>query len=38
VADGKDPTAMFQADRIHPKAQAHPRIMANVWSVLKTML
>jgi acyl-CoA thioesterase-1 len=38
VADGKDPTAMFQADRIHPKAQAHPRILANVWSVLKTML
>lgn len=38
VADDKDPTAMFQADRIHPKAEAHPRIMANVWAVLKKML
>ena len=38
VADDKDPTAMFQADRIHPKAAAHPRILANVWSVLKKML
>jgi acyl-CoA thioesterase-1 len=38
VADDKDPTAMFQADRIHPKAEAHPRILANVWSVLKKML
>jgi acyl-CoA thioesterase-1 len=38
VADAPDPTAMFQADRIHPKAQAHPLILANVWSVLKKML
>ena len=38
VADTPDPTAMFQADRIHPKAQAHPLILANVWSVLKKML
>lgn len=38
VADDKDPTALFQADRIHPKAEAHPRILANVWSVLKKML
>ena len=38
VADDKDPTAMFQADRIHPKAEAHPRILANVWAVLKKML
>lgn len=38
VADEKDPTALFQADRIHPTAQAHPRILTNVWSVLKKML
>jgi acyl-CoA thioesterase-1 len=38
VADDKDPTALFQADRIHPKAEAHPRILANVWVVLKKML
>ena len=38
VADDKDPTALFQADRIHPKAEAHPRILANVWAVLKKML
>lgn len=38
VADDKDPTAWFQADRIHPTAQAHPRILANVWPVLKKLL
>lgn len=38
VADDKDPTALFQADRIHPRAEAHPRILANVWAVLKKML
>ena len=38
VADDKDPTALFQADRIHPKAEAHPRILANVWVVLKKIL
>lgn len=38
VADDKDPTALFQTDRIHPKAEAHPRILANVWVVLKKML
>ena len=38
VADDKDPTALFQADRIHARAEAHPRILANVWAVLKKML
>ena len=38
VADDKDPTALFQADRIHPTAEAHPRILANVWAVMKKML
>jgi len=38
IADAPDPTALFQADRIHPKAEAHPQILANVWPVLKKML
>ena len=38
VADGPDPTAMFQPDRIHPKAEAHARILDNVWPVLRPML
>ena len=38
IADASDPTALFQADRIHPKAEAHPQILANVWPVLKKML
>lgn len=38
VADGADPTAMFQADRIHPVEAAHPVILDNVWSVLKPLL
>ena len=38
VADVADPTALFQPDRIHPKAQAHPIILSNVWPVLKRML
>ncbi len=38
VADGPDADAMFQADRIHPKAEAHPRMLANVWPVLRPLL
>jgi len=38
VADATDPTALFQPDRIHPKAEAHPIILSNVWPVLKRML
>lgn len=38
VADANDPTALFQSDRIHPTAQAHPIILSNVWPVLKKML
>ena len=38
VADGADPTALFQSDRIHPKAEAHPRILDNVWPVLRPLL
>ena len=38
VADGADTDAMFQADRIHPKAEAQPRMLANVWPVLRPLL
>ena len=30
--------ALFQADRIHPRADAHPTMLANVWPVLKPLL
>ena len=38
VADEKDPTKMFQADRIHPREEAHPRMLDNVWPELKKLL
>ncbi|WP_370283451.1 arylesterase [Ramlibacter sp. WS9] len=38
VADGADPTKMFQADRIHPRAEAHPIILDNIWPELKKLL
>ncbi len=38
VADGPDPEAMFQPDRIHPKAEAHPRLLDNVWPQLRPLL
>ena len=38
VGDGADPTAMFQADRIHPKEEAHPILLDNVWPQLKKLL
>jgi acyl-CoA thioesterase-1 len=38
VADGPDAEAMFQPDRIHPKAEAHPRILDNVWPALRPLL
>ena len=38
VGDGADPTQMFQADRIHPKAEAHPIMLANVWPTLRKLL
>jgi acyl-CoA thioesterase-1 len=30
-----DKTQLFQADRLHPLAQAHPTILANIWPVLQ---
>lgn len=38
VADTADIDAMFQPDRIHPRAAAHPRILDNVWSALRPLL
>ena len=38
VADGPNADELFQADRIHPKAEAHPRMLANVWPVLRPLL
>ena len=38
VADVPLAEAMFQADRIHPLATAHPTILANVWPVLEPLL
>ncbi len=38
VADGPDAEAMFQPDRIHPKAEAHPRMLDNVWPTLRLLL
>ncbi|HWK83307.1 MAG TPA: arylesterase [Caldimonas sp.] len=38
VADVPQADAMFQADRIHPLASAHPIILGNVWPVLEPLL
>ena len=38
VADGPDPVTLFQPDRIHPKAEAQPRLLDNVWPVLRPLL
>lgn len=38
IADVPDSTRLFQADRIHPKEEAHPVMLANVWPELKKLL
>jgi acyl-CoA thioesterase-1 len=38
VADGPQAETNFQADGIHPKAEAHPQILDNVWQVLRPLL
>ncbi|TXT41319.1 MAG: acyl-CoA thioesterase I [Comamonadaceae bacterium] len=35
IADVPDSLKWFQADRIHPKEEAHPVIMSNVWPAIK---
>jgi len=37
-ADGPDAEEWFQPDRIHPKAEAHPKMLATVWPVLRPLL
>jgi acyl-CoA thioesterase-1 len=36
--DAADNTRLFQADRIHPREEAHPIMLANVWPELKKLL
>ncbi len=38
VADVPQAETLFQSDRIHPNAQAHPAMLANVWAELKKLL
>ncbi|HMO45882.1 MAG TPA: arylesterase [Rubrivivax sp.] len=38
VADVPDADKLFQSDRIHPNAQAQPRMLDNVWPALKPLL
>jgi acyl-CoA thioesterase-1 len=38
IGDAKDAFALFQPDRIHPVAAAHPKILDNVWPALRPML
>ncbi len=38
VADVADPTKLFQADRIHPRDEAHPAILDNIWPELRKLL
>jgi acyl-CoA thioesterase-1 len=38
IADAPNSLNWFQADRIHPKEEAHPLILANVWPALKKEL
>lgn len=38
IADAQDPVALFQPDRIHPRAEAHPRMLDNVWPSLDPLL
>jgi acyl-CoA thioesterase I len=38
VADSPQADTLFQDDRIHPNARAHPIILDNVWPVLRPQL
>ena len=38
IADAPDARALFQSDGIHPRAEAHPRMLDNVWPELKKLL
>ena len=38
IADTANSAQWFQADRIHPKEEAHPRMLDNVWPELRKLL
>nr|WP_238380056.1 arylesterase [Janthinobacterium sp. Marseille] len=38
LKDVADKANLFQADRIHPSAEAHPVILNNIWPQLKPLL
>ena len=38
IADAPDAAQLFQSDRIHPIAAAHPTLLNNVWPELKKLL
>jgi len=38
VADAPNAADLFQSDRIHPTAAAHPVLLNNVWPALKRLL
>lgn len=38
IADGPNPTALFQADRIHPNEQAQAKMLDNVWPELRKLV
>lgn len=38
VADGADPLRLFQPDRIHPREEAHPIMLDNIWPELRKLL
>jgi acyl-CoA thioesterase-1 len=38
IADAPDALKWFQSDRIHPKEEAQPRMLENVWPELKKLL
>jgi acyl-CoA thioesterase-1 len=38
LAGVADKPNLFQQDRLHPTAQAHPAILANIWPQLKDLV
>ena len=38
IADGDDPVANFQADRIHPNEPSQAKLLTNVWPELKKLI
>jgi acyl-CoA thioesterase-1 len=38
IADGPDAAKLFQADRIHPKEEAHPTILNTMWPAVRALL